>query len=374
MIYIIGIAIIFFLSFILVTKKEKSNADKILSMWLITIGIHLILFYLVSTQRYIEFPYLLGLEIPMPLLHGPFLFLYTASYTSPNSSKRKKLLHFIPFILGLVSLFPFLLSKPEEKISVYLQEGNPYSLLMSIFFLSIMLSGASYILLSLHKIYQHRKRIVKEYSYIEKINLKWLFYLILGLSAIWLISLFAGDQYIFSSVVLYSIFIGYYGIKQVGIFTNQYITESHAFPKSYAKQVSEAEIKPQTSKYIKSALSSSQLESIHNGLVQLMQQKKIYQTPELSLTDVAKELNVHPNSLSQVINRVEQKTFFDYINYLRVEEFKKMVANPQSQQFTLLSLAYECGFNSKTSFNRNFKKVTGIPPSKYLKEATISLQ
>jgi AraC-like DNA-binding protein len=84
---------------------------------------------------------------------------------------------------------------------------------------------------------------------------------------------------------------------------------------------------------------------------------------------VAEELEIHPNTLSQVINTVEQKNFFDYVNTLRIEEFKERIANPDNQKYTLLSLAFECGFNSKTSFNRNFKNLTGKSPSEYLKES-----
>ena len=101
--------------------------------------------------------------------------------------------------------------------------------------------------------------------------------------------------------------------------------------------------------------------------------EKSFKDLDLTLTLLAKRLNVHPNHLSQVINTYEQKNFYDYINWLRVEEFKSLVVRPESQQYTLLSLAHECGFNSKTTFNRNFKKVTGLSPSEYLSKAEITL-
>jgi AraC-like DNA-binding protein len=104
-----------------------------------------------------------------------------------------------------------------------------------------------------------------------------------------------------------------------------------------------------------------------------MTEKKLYQTPELTLNIVSKELNIHPNTLSQVINSVEQKNFFDYVNTLRIEEFKHRITNPDNHKYTLLSLAYECGFNSKTSFNRNFKNLTGKSPSEFLKESKVIL-
>lgn len=74
------------------------------------------------------------------------------------------------------------------------------------------------------------------------------------------------------------------------------------------------------------------------------------------MSDLARQLDIHPNYISQVINSVEQKNFYDFINEHRVEEFKQLVSLPENQHFTLLALAFECGFNSKTSFNRNFKK------------------
>jgi AraC-like DNA-binding protein len=124
----------------------------------------------------------------------------------------------------------------------------------------------------------------------------------------------------------------------------------------------------------KSSLGIGQLEKIHAELKDLMENEKLFLTPELTLSMVAERLGVHPNTLSEVINRVEQTSFFDYVNSMRVEEFKQLVAKPENQNFTLLSIAYECGFNSKTSFNRNFKNSTGKSPSAYLKEIQITLK
>ena len=76
----------------------------------------------------------------------------------------------------------------------------------------------------------------------------------------------------------------------------------------------------------------------------------------------------HPNYLSQVINEVEGINFYDYVNRLRVEEFKRLLSLPENQRFTLLALAYDCGFNSKSAFNRCFKKTTGLSPSEYAKQ------
>ena len=119
-------------------------------------------------------------------------------------------------------------------------------------------------------------------------------------------------------------------------------------------------------KYSKSGLTPEMAENLHGRLKKLMESEKIYTESELSLSELANLLNTLPNYLSQVINDKEGKNFYDYINMLRIEAFKTMVSRPENKKYTLLSLSYDCGFNSKSSFNKNFKKVTGQSPSEYL--------
>ena len=91
----------------------------------------------------------------------------------------------------------------------------------------------------------------------------------------------------------------------------------------------------------------------------------LYKKPELSITEVASKLGVHPNYLSQIINQREKKNFYDFVNGFRFEEFKRLIAANKNQQYTLLALAYDCGFSSKSSFNRYFKRATGKTPSEF---------
>ena len=221
MLYLTGIIISFFLIIILIGKKNKSEADKILALWLFFTGFHLILFYLHFNNEYVKFPFLLGIEIPMPLVQGPFLYLYTSTLTNQNRNKKYNLLHFMPFIIAFIPLLSFFGLPFNEKISIYKNEGKGYEQVLSVLLLIIIISGILYALLSLQKLSQHRKNITEQFSFTEKINLTWLSYLILGSSIIWVVVIFCNDQYIFATVVLYLFFIGYFGIKQVGIFTNK---------------------------------------------------------------------------------------------------------------------------------------------------------
>lgn len=380
MLYLIGIAIDFFLVVILSSKQNKSEADKILALWLFFIGLHLCFFYLFITKQYYEYPHLLGLEIPFPLLHGPFLYLYTSSLTNQTSNRSLRFLHFAPFVLAYLPMIPFLFSTAQHKILTYENQGGGYEWIMIPLSIAWNISGIVYVTLSLIKLRKHKKNIADQFSYTEKINLDWLRYLILGLSCVWIAVIFGKGEQVFATVVVYVFFIGYFGIKQTGIFSHhlsipdtspQPSTENEIEETPYSIPTTESTL--EKGKYLKSGLNENELFTIHDQLTSLMQKERLYTNPELTLADTAQQLKVHPNYLSQVINSVVKKNFYDYINSQRVEEFSRLVMNPQNQKYTLLSLAYECGFNSKTSFNRNFRKVTGLSPSEYLKQIHVNL-
>ena len=101
--------------------------------------------------------------------------------------------------------------------------------------------------------------------------------------------------------------------------------------------------------------------------IEYMKVEKPYLDGDLSLPKLVEQFDVHPNYLSQVINEREHKNFYDYVNAYRVEEFKRLISDPQKRNLTILALAFECGFKSKSAFNKCFKKMTGQTPSEYMK-------
>lgn len=97
-----------------------------------------------------------------------------------------------------------------------------------------------------------------------------------------------------------------------------------------------------------------------------MKRAKPYTNPNLTLAELAIQLQLPPHVLSKLLNESYQKNFFDFINYHRIEELKRRLNDPRFRSYTVLSMAYEVGFNSKTAFNRSFKKLTNQTPSEYL--------
>ena len=106
-------------------------------------------------------------------------------------------------------------------------------------------------------------------------------------------------------------------------------------------------------------------EELKSKIENVMVREKLYLEPELSLSDLAQKLKTNTSVLSAAINSNFGKNFNDFVNEYRVEEFKKQIKLSQNQNYTLLAIAFDCGFNSKATFNRAFKKFTGQSPSRF---------
>ena len=123
-------------------------------------------------------------------------------------------------------------------------------------------------------------------------------------------------------------------------------------------------------KYKKSSLKQKDIKTYIERLEQFMIQEKPYLDAGITIRQLAQMVDIHPNNLSQLVNEHIGQRFSDYINSYRLEKFKSLVKDPNFRHLTLLTLAYESGFNSKTVFNTFFKKMMGKTPRAYWKEVT----
>jgi AraC-like DNA-binding protein len=263
-----------------------------------------------------------------------------------------------------------------EKIRIMQSGGAGYEAFNSIKLILIILSGIAYVTLSQITLHRHRKNIRNQFSDIEKVNLNWLQYVILGICFIWIVVLFVNlipdgffndrkvdpDLFIYTAVVLFVCFLGFFGLKQTHVFADNVIYQP-LFPD---KPMSSFAIK-EAEKYAKSGLKDKDAEQLHEKLNNYMLREKPYLNSELSLSKLGENFGVHTNYLSQVINDRESKNFYDYVNGYRIDEFKRMVSDPRKRKLTIMALALECGFNSKSAFNNCFKKFTNQTPSEFMK-------
>lgn len=133
----------------------------------------------------------------------------------------------------------------------------------------------------------------------------------------------------------------------------------------FQEETKEPKTEPEPEKTDKSVTSVNQSSIDH--LQDYMQHEKPYLKPELTLVELAEQVNMSRNELSALINNDINSNFYLYVNKFRVEHVKLQMKEDAQKQFTILALAYESGFNSKSTFNTVFKKVTGLTPSEYRK-------
>ncbi len=364
----IGIVLAFFLGILLFSKKDKVLTDTILSIWLVAIGIHLTGYFLNYKGYWEVYPHLIGTTVPFPLLYGPFLYLYVLySIKSTNHLQKMDYLHFAPALISYLCMIPFyFLYSEEEKMQVDKGLIDDYNSVFSIILLfGFILSGISYSVLSYRKLVQRKKVVEENFSDINHIELNWLRYAILGISSVFITAAvviifrevlgfqfpFNADILFYSIIVAFVVYIGYSGIRQQDLFSNTTIKED--------------ELVKTESEYKKPSLSVDVAEEKHNELLDLMKNEEPYLNPKLTLSELAQSLNITPNQLSQIINHNLNQHFFDFVNGYRIRKAMDILKNPEKKEFTILEILYEVGFNSKSSFNTEFKKYTNQTPTQF---------
>lgn len=115
----------------------------------------------------------------------------------------------------------------------------------------------------------------------------------------------------------------------------------------------------------KTLLSAKELENLKSKLQDLMQNDKLYLEPNLTLTHLSRQIGVNSTVLSYTVNNGFGKNFNDFINEFRIEEVKNKLQNGAAERTNLLGIAFDSGFNSKATFNRAFKKFTGVSPKEF---------
>ena len=139
----------------------------------------------------------------------------------------------------------------------------------------------------------------------------------------------------------------------------------HVFPHQMLMPDSKEE---QKQRYEKSTLQEDSKEQYVKRLLLFMDTEKPYRSSDLTLTELSNQVNIPTHHLSQVINEKLECNFLDFINQYRVKEAQKMLVDPKLNHYTVVSIAYEAGFNSKSTFYTAFKKYTAMTPSQYKKQ------
>jgi AraC-like DNA-binding protein len=351
--YIFSGSITSFFILLLLSKKNKHTSDKLLICWFTIVLFHIFVFYLSSIEHY---EYLLEISSAAVFLSGPLLWLYTKHLIYQAKIKKADYLHFTPFLIHTFAVLPFIIEGRLAPMPGFIRELFSFAKIASIFV---------YCFLILKSIRKHHTVSQNFYSNYKSIHLKWLTFTVY--SALFIAGIGLGSEVLFHftnfnipmiyediavniTVSILIVVIGYYGFIQAPVF------------------ITTVNPNVEVVKYSKSGLNSDKSLLEVEKLEKVMACEKAYTDPDLSLDSLAEKLSISPNQLSQIINEQFNQTFFDYVNSYRVKEVENILKTTKVETTTLLGIAFDAGFNSKSSFNRYFKNKTGKTPTQYLKD------
>ncbi len=307
-----------------------------------------------------------GFPRGVSLLFGPVVYLYFLAQTNRSFKlSRKHIWHFVPYLLYVVYELSAFFQGP---VAVQNRQESDYNLVMGYVLRFAIWASYIYYLYKCLVIYRkYRSWSIHQFSNTELINFNWfrdflyamIFWLlcreVMNILDAFLNLDFYQDWWWNLALVAVVFYIGLAGISQRQPARIQFEMDSGEPP---GLQGTDSAL-PQAPDI------DSDKTAIAEKLKALMERDRLFLQPDLNLNELAQHLQVSAPQVSAAINQVFQQNFNDYVNSLRIEEFIRLYEK-NSEKYTLLSLAYDSGFNSKATFNRAFKKIKGSAPRTFL--------
>ena len=362
----VAVVILLFTSSLLFAVRENRNhrADAVFCWFLLLLAAALLNDVLGENEVFVPFPVLYDYQGLCILCLGPLLYFYILYQTKPHFEWRPwQLGHFIvlvPYALlawwfwkddGLAKLQAFRFQRYQDFQYGLLLEYLP------------MVQIAGYLLVCFYHLRQHNRNIRELMSSVEHATLAWLRSLLLTVIALfgaWMLANLVRevpDSLLGLAAVLVSYALCYQALGQKAI----YDTPQPA-------QVFEMVETELAVRYSSSTLTTPDIQALMQQVETCMRETKPYLVNGLTLTQLAERLDVTPHQLSQVLNQGFKENFYKFINRYRVEESKRLLLDSRLQHYNILGIAFEAGFNSKSTFNKVFKEVTGLSPSEFQQE------
>jgi AraC-like DNA-binding protein len=342
-------------------ESPYRRANRFLGALFISFSVSISHFFLFRSDLYQTFPHLTGTSFPALFLFGPLFYFYVLLLTNRlRPLTPRDTLHLLPFLSVVAAMSPLYLSTAEVKLeyaaSVLRRDVLASGLILG--FLQIMHLSA-YLVAVRKVLVAYEDRIRQTRSSIEQISLRWLwtgvrlfvfvFAIMLGLMILQVFGIDMLEVYALLIPLIVTIVIFLLGVL--------------AFRQRSILSPSEEALTAQ--KYEKSSITPERASAIRDRLEEVLRSQKPFLDPDLTLPRLADMVQVPGHQLSQVINETMGTTFFELVNRFRIEEAKRFLKDPKTASYTILAIAEESGFNSKTAFNNAFKKMTGMTPSEF---------
>jgi AraC-like DNA-binding protein len=344
--------------------KSNKQSDKFLSALIFFLGLSLIDFVIGFLGVYDRYPKIIFFPFENLFLITALIYLFCFSLLKndkPSNNIIAKHL-FIPAIYFISHFIVFLLpNSTKQKILM----GFYFPFFVYIESLLFYVLSAYYFVHIIKVLKKHTQIANQAYSQVNPVILNWLRYFIIGF-----IIYLTIDFLLSASAVLFHFNFEQQYWKYIvrALLTSFLCIAGYNFEEKVSLPNIEFE-KPEIENEQKNELlNEKELQQIKEKISSIFQIDKPYLEPELDLNQLSNQLGISSNILSYVINKGFKKNFNDFVNNYRVNEVIEKMKNPANVNFTLLSIAFDCGFNSKTTFNRVFKKFTQKSPKEFWEE------
>lgn len=359
----IGISQTLFAGILIAAKKPRMLANQILAAWLLIICTEMVI--VLINETLID---LYHIKI-LPYTYGPLLLLYAKWMTTEHPRFDPRFLwHFSPFFVFLITSLVFIDEPVMSGTEGFLVIDRfiPFRIVYAVtFFVSI----TAYSVATFVEINRHQRRLKNMVSYSSgNITLRWL----LALS----ITFYMGYviMFIFGGIDILVGFMDFdpYEISFIGLTILTFLFGVFGFhqPSIFEEVVRYRDEKEENEngnrKYQRSGLKQKDVQNYIRMIEEHLEHAKPYLDRELTIYDLSDQLHIPRHFLSEVINKHMGKNFYNLVNDYRVEEVKRRLEDPVYKHLTILAIAFDSGFNAKSSFNTIFKEKTGMTPSEYL--------
>lgn len=358
-------------------QNANIEANRWLILSIIISSLSILLYLTSNFQTFVNrLPGIVILHDFIYFVYAPVFYFYLIKLLyNVQFLPSKWYLHFVPFLIQFFVYLPFLIQN-DKRFLLDLMEQKPI--------LTYIFGGAGVfgLLWNTYYWYLFRKTIVAyklefqtNLSYEQNLNylnsVSVIQFVVLCFWAFSIIAILVGHYFDIDNIRLFenSVDLTWFAFSTITYFVGYFaIHQSETF-KAQPQKISIFDDLLETSVNLNQKPSQHDLESTKKEVEKLekyMAEHNPYKNPKVSLSELALQLQIPAHLLSKIINDHYQQNFFDFINHYRIEEFKKMVIDPKNHNLTFLGLAYEVGFNSKTAFNRSFKKITNQTPREFL--------
>ena len=302
-----------------------------------------------NNSNYVTFfPYFIFLALSLRFLWGPLLFLFVK--TSVGNLPKNYFIHFIPFLIILPILTFQTFSYSESELQAMVIQKSEIFAKYKLFNFAIYFQNVFYILLGIFIIFKYQTEVLRQYSNIELLKIKWLFNVLILLALmhflIPILFIYLHLNYFKNLYLIQLPVLGYVAWKtwkQPAVFENFAIINYERNSSSTITNLDEKKL------------------AIENTI----KKNRPYLNTELTIKDLADLVELPPYQVSELLNKGFGKNFYDFVNYYRIEEAKKQLLNPKNANLTLEGIGLNCGFKSKSTFFAVFKKMTGKTPSEF---------